>query len=197
MNKGFNFLSKFFAVILMAALLFSCGNDIKEVQDFLAEKNLPVGVNQGVHLIHTDSGRVKAKLISPLIYDFSNRKEHPYQEFPDGLEITSYDELGDSVTLTGEYAKSYIKTKISEVKGNVVIINHKDKSRLYTDQLFWDQSTHYIYTEKPFRLYRNKDSLKGVGFESNEDLTKRMTNNLSGVAYVKENNEAKTDSIKK
>ena len=188
---------KFFITLLLAALLFSCGNEIKEVQDFLAEKNLPIGVTQGVHLIHTDSGRVKTKLITPLMNDFSNRKEHPYQEFPEGLEVTTYDIMGDSVTLTGNYAKTYGKTLISEVKGNVVVTNHKDNSRLFTEQLFWDQKAHYIYTEQTFRLYRVMDTLKGSGFESNEDLTKRITNNLSGVAYVEESNEPVTESEKK
>ena len=187
---------KFFVAIFLAALLFSCGNDIKEVQDFLAEKNLPIGVAYDVHLIHTDSGRVKTKLITPLMNDFGIRTEHPYQEFPEGIEVTTYDKFGDSVTLIGNYAKTYSKTLISEVKGDVVVINHKDKSRLYTDQLFWDQNTHYIYTEKAFRLYRKLDTLKGSGFESNEDLTKVITSNPSGVVYVKESNDIETDSIK-
>ena len=197
MNKVINLSFKFFAATLLAVLLFSCGNDIKEVQDFLAEKNLPVGVAHEVYLIHTDSGMVKTKLITPLMNDFGNRKEHPYQEFPKGIEVTNYDKLGDSVTLIGDYAKTYTKTKISEVKGNVVVVNHKDNSRLYTDQLFWDQNTHYIYTEKAFKLYRKLDSLKGSGFESNEDLTKVITSNPSGVVYVEESNAVETGPVKK
>lgn len=196
MSNFVNLFCKFLAAMLLAALLFSCGNDIKEVQDFLAEKNLPIGVAQDVYLIHTDSGRVTTKLITPLMNDFGNREEHPYQEFPEGIEVTNYDKFGDSVTLIGKYAKTYSKTLISEVKGDVVVINHKDKSKLYTDQLFWDQNTHYIYTEKPFRLYTKLDTIKGVGFESNEDLTKVITNNISGVVYVKENNDIETDTIR-
>ena len=46
------------AAIIIVAMFFSCGNDIKEVQDFLAEKNLPIGAAKNVHLIHTDSGKV-------------------------------------------------------------------------------------------------------------------------------------------
>ena len=129
--------------------------------------------------------------------DFGNRENHPYQEFPEGIEITNYDELGDSLTLLGNYAKTYIKTKISEVKGDVVVINHKDKSRLYTDQLFWDQNTHYIYTEKAYKIYTKLDSFKGVGFESKEDLTKINMKNFSGVKYIEEVEEITTDTIRK
>ncbi len=180
---------KISAAIFLVALFFSCENDIKEIQDFLAEKNLPIGIAKKVYLIHTDSGYVKTKLISPLLHDFGNRTEHPYQEFPEGIKIITYDKFGDSVTLTANYTKTYAKTQISEIKGNVIITNHKEKSKLFTEQLFWDQNTHYIYTEKPFRLITKIDTLKGLGFESNEDLSKVTMKNFSGVVYINESNK--------
>lgn len=169
-------------------MFFSCGNDIKEVQDFLADKNLPVGVAKNINLIHTDSGRVKTKLLAPRLNDFSNRKEQPYQEFPKGLKLVTFDKLGDSITLLADYARAYGKTGISEVDGNVTVINHKEQTKLFTDQLFWDQNTHYFYTEKPFRLITVKDTINGRGFESNEDLSKATMKNISGTVYVNENN---------
>ena len=174
------------ATISLVAFFFSCGNNIKEVQDFLADKNLPVGVAKNVNLVHTDSGKIKTRLITPLLNDFSNRKEHPYQEFPEGIQITTFDKNGDSITLTANYTRSYSKTAISEVKDNVVVINHKDKTKLYTDQLFWDQTTHYIYTEKAFRLITATDTINGKGFESNEDLSKVTMKDISGSIYVNE-----------
>ena len=75
-------------VILMATLFFSCTNDIKEVRDFLADKNLPIGVAENINMVYKDSGNITTKMLSPLLYDFSNRKEHPYTEFPEGLHIT-------------------------------------------------------------------------------------------------------------
>ena len=58
------------------------------------------------------------------------------------------------------------------------------------------QKTHYIYTEKAFRLYRKLDSIKGSGFESNEDLSKVITSNPSGIVYVNESNEVANDNSK-
>jgi len=176
------------ATCSLVAFFFSCGNDIQEVQDFLADKNLPVGVAKSVHLIHTDSGAVKTKLITPLLNDFSNRRTHPYQEFPEGIQITTFDKNKDSVTLTANYCRSYAKTGISEVKDNVIVINHKDQSKLYTEQLFWDQNTHYIYTEKAFKLITKTDTINGKGFESKEDLSKVIMKDISGAIYVNESN---------
>jgi LPS export ABC transporter protein LptC len=176
------------ATSFLVAFFFSCGNNIKEVQDFLADKNLPIGVAKTVNLIHTDSGAVKTKLITPLLNDYSNRKTHPYQEFPEGIQITTFDKNQDSVTLTANYCRSYAKTGISEVNNNVIVINHKDQAKLYTEQLFWDQNTHYIYTEKAFKLITKTDTIIGKGFESNEDLSKVIMKDISGSIYVNESN---------
>jgi LPS export ABC transporter protein LptC len=181
-NKFFNI-----ATIFLVAMFFSCGNEIKEVEDFLAEKNLPIGTAKNVFLVYTDSGRVKTKLISPIMNDFSNREEHPYTEFPDGIKIISYDEKGDSVILTADYSVTYTKTNISEVKNNVKVINFADQTTLKTDQLFWDSNEHYIYTEKKFTLITKTDSIFGTGFESNEDLSKLNMKSISGTIYVNEN----------
>ncbi len=174
------------ATILLVALLFSCGNDLKEVQDFLADKNLPIGVAENVNLIHTDSGKVKNKFLTTLLHDYNNREKHPYQEFPKGVKIITFDKKGDSTTLLADYAIVYSKTGISEAKGNVKIVNHKEKSKLFTEQLFWDQTTHYIYTEKPFRLITKADTINGKGFESNENLSHVVMKNIDGAIYVKE-----------
>ena len=176
------------AAFLLAAMFFSCGNKIQEVEDFLADKNLPIGEVRDVYLVHTDSGKIKTKLISPLMLDFSNRKEHPYSKFPEGIKIVTFDKKGDSVILTADYSVSFNKTNISEVKGNVVVVNESDGSKLMTDQLFWDANEHYIYTEKKFTMISHFDTIKGIGFESNEDLSKvNMKSIHDSQIYVKDN----------
>ena len=96
------------AIIIMVAMFFSCGNEIKEVQDFLAEKNLPIGAAKNVFLIHTDSGLVKTVLRAPVMHDYSNREDHPYTLFPEGLKIVSFDAKGNkAVFATHEPPYSY------------------------------------------------------------------------------------------
>ena len=105
--------------------------------------------------------------------DFSNRQKHPYKEFPRGVKIINFENNGqDSITILGDYALSYTKTHISELRRNVVIINHNDVSKLETDQLFWDQKNKYLFTEKNFVLTKIDDTITGTGFESMENLRK-------------------------
>lgn len=160
-------------------MLFSCSNNTQEVRDFLASKNLPIGVAKDAFHVYKDSGRITSKLITPLLLDFSNRKKHPYNEFPKGIKIINF-EGKDSVTITGDFALSYSKTSVSEIKGNVVVLNHSENSRLETEQLFWDQKTKYFFSEKAFTLTTLKDTIYGIGFESKEDLSKHLAKKTTG-----------------
>ena len=187
MKKHIKISLKSIAIVGSIAMLFSCANSTKEVRDFLAAKNLPIGEAKNAYHVYKDSGRITSKLITPLMLDFSNRKSHPYSEFPNGIKIINFENKGkDSVTITGNYALSYSKTLVSEIEGNVVVINHTEKSRLETEQLFWDQNSQYFFTEKVFLLTTLKDTIKGVGFESKEDLSKHLEKNITGTLQTQE-----------
>ena len=75
---------------------------------------------------------------------------------------------------------SYLKTQISELIGNVVVINHSENSRLVTEQLYWDQNTKYFFSEKAFTLSTLKDTIYGVGFECKEDLSQHLAKKTIG-----------------
>lgn len=174
------------AIIFLVAMFLSCSNTSKEVQDFLADQNLPIGVAENINHVYTDSGYVKSKLSAALLFDFSNRKEHPYSEFPKGLKVVTFDKNGDSITISSDYGVSYSKTNVTEIRDNVVIENHRQRIKLYTDQLFWDQKTHFFYTEKEFLLTTPTDSIQGIGFESNENLSHWNMRKTKGNIYVKD-----------
>lgn len=176
------------AIISMIAMLFSCTNDAKEVRDFLADKNLPIAIAKDAYHVYKDSGKITSKLITPLLHDFSNRKDHPYNEFPKGIKIVSIGKNQiDSTTITGNYALSYNNTLISDIRGNVIITNHTDNVKLFTDQLYWDQKLQYFFTESQFLLVKDKDTFTGIGFESKENLTKWIAKETTGNLESKQN----------
>lgn len=175
------------AALFVVAMFFSCANSVQEVNDFLADKNLPVGESRDVRHVYKDSGRIVFRLNTPLLYDFSNREKHPYSEYPKGIKVVTISNSGeDSTTVTGDYAKSFNKTQISELIGNVVVYNHTEKSILKTPQLYWDQRTNYVFTEKKFSLITEGDTIRGKGFESNMDLTGWLLKKIKGDIQIKE-----------
>lgn len=177
--------------IFLFFLNISCSNNIKEVRDFLADKNLPIGVAENIKMVYKDSGNITRKILSPLVYDFSNRENHPYSEFPEGLHITKIYENGDSTTVKGKYAISYNKTQVSELRDQVVVINHAANYILKTSQIFWDQKNRYFLTEKQFIFITPTDTLQGEGFEATENLKKWQVRNNSGVLQVNDYAEDK------
>ena len=174
------------AVVVTTAMFFSCKNDAKEVRDFLADKNLPIGESYNIDHKHTDSGRIDIKMKAQVMLDFANRKEHPYSEFPKGIKITTIDKKSDSVTIEGNYARSYSLTNVSEIRDEVVVINHAERTKLTTSEVYWDQKTHYFFTEKKFTFYTLTDTINGFGFEASEDLKHWWVKNQSGVINIKE-----------
>ena len=172
----------------LVTMFFACSNDSNEVREFFTAKNLPIGVDINTNYVYKDSGRITSKMRTPMRNDFSNRNGHPYYEFPKGIELISFENNGkDSISIQGDYCLTYLKTNISELKGNVVIINHTDQSKLTTSQLFWDQNTNYFFSEKAFVLTSPENVMKGIGFESKKDLSKFLAKKMSGEILAEEN----------
>lgn len=186
MQSKLNIIFKSIATIFLVAMLFSCENNRQKINDFIADKNLPISVTKNIALIHTDSGKMKSKMITKLLHDFSNRKKHPYQEFPKGIKLITFEKNGDSTTIISDYARTFKNTEISEIKGNVIIINHKKNLKLLTDQLFWDQKENYFFSNKKSLLISGKDTLIGKdGFDANADLTNaNMMNNKGKLEII-------------
>jgi LPS export ABC transporter protein LptC len=181
-----NIIFKGIAITFLIAMLFSCVNNRKKINDFIADKNLPISVTKNIYLIHTDSGRMKSKMITKLLHDFSNRNKHPYQEFPKGIKLITFEKNGDSTTVTANYARTYKNTEVSEIKGNVIVINHNKNIKLLTEQLFWDQKENYFFSNKKTILISGKDTLIGNdGFDANSDLTNaNMMNNKGKLEII-------------
>lgn len=189
MNRK-TFLKQLLGALLLLFVLWSCENSSKEINDFLADKNLPISVAEHINMIHKDSGKVTSRMAAPLMWDFSNRELNPYNEFPKGIKIVQIKRITrDSVTITGDYAISYTNTGISEIIGNVVVINHSNGAILESEQMYRDQKENYFFTETPFTLYTENDTINGVGFESNGNLSNWILNNTSGDLNLETNNE--------
>ncbi len=68
----------------------------------------------------------------------------------------------------------------------MIIIGHAENNRLETDQIFWDQRTHYFFTETKFVFYTPLDTIYGTGFEASEDLKTWWVKNQTGVINIRE-----------
>jgi LPS export ABC transporter protein LptC len=135
-----------FFIAVVATILFSCESTFKDVQRMGTVEFSPVGQTENINLKYTDSGKVKAILVSPLMLDYSNL-EYGFNEFPKGVHVTLLEGNENKSFVESDYAITYAKTDIIDLQGNVKITS-AEGAVLETEQLFYDQKNEWFYTEK-------------------------------------------------
>lgn len=170
---------KVILLLAVALFLFSCENSLNTVRKSTLVEFSPIGEAKDLNLKYTDSGRIKAVLISPQMLDFS-QLEFPYTEFPKGINLTVYDEKGNKSFVTSNYAISYTGSSLIDLSGNVKITTH-DNKLLETEQIYYDQKNEWFFTQKPYK-YTNKGSvINGVGIDFSKDFKTLDTQQINGV----------------
>lgn len=177
---------KLLVTAIAVTTFFSCSEDFKEIQNLSKSNFDPQTEADTINLVYTDSGKVKAILISEKMLDFSNAK-FAFTEFPKGINLTVFDENNKENYVTSKYAKSHTKNGIVELLDSVVITTH-DGKKLFTDQLFYDQKNDWFYTEKYFKFKdENGDYFEGPGVDFSKDFKILNTQKNSG-SYKNSNN---------
>ncbi|NRD19352.1 LPS export ABC transporter periplasmic protein LptC [Winogradskyella eckloniae] len=153
---------------IVVTLFFSCTNDFSEIQKVGVLQNQPISEANLIDLKYTkfedDTVRLLANLMSPKMLDYSNRK-FKFSEFPDGIELRTYDDDGNRTTITSKYAIHYPQTDIIDLQGNVRIITHQNDT-LFTEQLFYNQKLEWLFTNEPWKY----GTLHGIGFDSDKSF---------------------------
>tara|TARA_A100000171_G_scaffold52535_1_gene71380 strand:- start:2107 stop:2679 length:573 start_codon:yes stop_codon:yes gene_type:complete len=168
--------------ILFVITLFSCEGNYSNVQKLQQADNLPFAEGKGVNMKYTDSGVVVANLKAPELLDFAN-KEFPYKEFPKGVELYFWQD-GKLSTVFSDYAILYEDTDLVDLRKNVVVVT-SDSVILKADQLYWDQSREWVYTDQPYQIQLKDGSVNnGESFDSNQDFTTFISRNNQGTQLI-------------
>jgi len=156
-------------ISFIVVLLYSCESNFKDVQRINTVAFSPSGETENINLKYTDSGKVKAILVSPLMLDYSNL-QYGFNEFPKGVHVTLFDQNNKKSYIVSDYAITYAKTDIIDLQGNVKITSD-DGKKLETQQLFYDQKNEWFYTEKKFKFTDvNGSFFEGPGVDFSKDF---------------------------
>lgn len=171
------------ATVFTVALLFiSCNS--KSAQELMGITNdlVPQGIAKDFTLYYNeyvksstafseiaDHSDLIAILKSPISEDFE-QLNFPYRVFPEGLELTLYEEGKPTTIIESNYGKLYSSTYIVNLEGAVKVRLY-DGSTLETEQLYWDRLNDWIFTEADF-VYTNVEDQtimhgKGLDFKRN------------------------------
>ena len=121
---------------------------------------------------------------------FFDKKEPTYQEFPKGIYLEQFDEaLTVQASLKADYAYYNEPDQHWTLRGNVHAMNRKGE-HFDTQELKWDQKTHRVYSDSAIHITREKSIIEGVGFESNEEMSKYTIMHPTGVFPIDDEEEA-------
>ena len=173
-------------LIVTALLCFACHKGEVEQSDEAQERqSIAVLTTDSVSTLISDSGITRYRIETPqwLVYD---KTDPPYQEFPEGVYLEQFDyDLSVQASLQSDYAYYNEKTQVWTLSGNVHALNRKGE-QFETPKLIWDQKSHRVYSDTTIHITRETSIIEGVGFESNEEMSKYTILNPTGVFPIKD-----------
>ena len=177
------------ALLLCMAMLFSCNNDMRNLQQLSIQKKFPQGEAFDFKLVYTDSTKVVAVVTSKLNKDFTNQRM-PYSEFPEGVKVEFYDQARHKNIVEANYGIIYPSSDMVELRDNVVLTTY-DGKKLKTSQLFWDQKEDWIFTDRKFSFTdETKGTVtNGIGMDFDKKFSTVKAHKTTGILAIEDNEE--------
>jgi len=176
---------KFTLIIpILFSIISSCENDIEQVQVFTEKNNLAIETGKTIQMNYTDSGYLKARVYAPLMERYANDEKN-YTEMKKGLTAYFFNRKRKVESyLHSKYAIRYDREKRMVARNDVVLVNIKGDT-LNTEELFWDENTQRIYSEKAVRITTPTEIIMGEGFESSTEFDKYKIFKIKGTISLK------------
>ena len=177
------------ALLLCMAMLFSCNNDMRNLQQLSIQKKFPQGEAFDFKIVYTDSTKVVAVVTSKLNKDFTNQRM-PYSEFPEGVKVEFYDQARHKNIVEANYGIIYPSSDMVELRDNVVLTTY-DGKKLKTSQLFWDQKEDWIFTDREFSFTdETKGTVtNGIGMDFDKKFSTVKAHKTTGILAIEDNEE--------
>jgi len=154
----------------VAFVVFSCsGNEAKEITDLSI---LPMQAVDNMFTVQTENGKLKNRMETDRMEHYENDSLKT-DLFLGSFAVYNYNDEGllETILLADKAKHTTRKIKDSEiweVTGNVSIQNVIKQETMETDTIYWDQSTHQIYTDSYIRMYSKDGYMQGYGMHSDD-----------------------------
>lgn len=171
------------AIIASCLLAGSCENDLTAIRN-LQQSKLSVDEVTGVESFFSQAGKMKAHLTAPYMLRYSDTL--PRVEFPNSLHVDFY---GDSLRI-----ESYLDARIGyyyETRNQIklvdsVVVIRLNGDTLKTQELYWDQNLHQLYTNTDVEIRQKTKTIYGKGFRSDEQLRNFTIDRIKGDLLVED-----------
>jgi LPS export ABC transporter protein LptC len=166
-----------FLGIAFALILASCEEKFIPPQTEITADELPSHESWNSTVVFSDSGNVKAVMNAGHIQVYAQKQ---YTLIDSNATVEFYRNGEHVSTLTGKRGKVDDVTKNIEMFDSVKVVN-KEGSTLTTEQLFWDNKTQRVSSDKFVRIITPSETIEGTGFESDQSLKNYTIYKVSGL----------------
>ena len=145
-----------------------------------AAQRIPDQESWNSTLITTDMGRITAKIWYGHMRKFNDQDVY---EFDQNIKVEIFNKKGRRTSwITADRGRLFEARKFMEAIGHVVAHSDSADITLFTERLQWDDKRKKIVSNDFVTLATAQDTLYGVGFESEADLTRWVIKNPRGVS---------------
>lgn len=169
-----------FVIILNFGFLVSCNEQKEHIAPGIYPKDsVAMMTTLGVNTLISDSGVIKYRIVAEQWK--VNQNLHPSRWiFDKGLFLEQFDEKFHVQSyIQCDTAYYYDTQRIWELLGRVRILT-KDGLRFSSEQLFWDENKHELYSYMFSNLITPTRQLQGTYFRSDEHMTHYFVSNSKG-----------------
>lgn len=148
----------------------------------------------GINTLISDSGKMKYRIVAEQ-WDVNQAKNPSRWIFEKGLFLEQFDEkFHIEAYIQSDTAYYFDQQKLWELRGRVRV-RTVDGLRFFSEELFWDQNRHELYSYKYSRLITPEREMEGTYFQSDERMTRYMVTNSKGSFVKGSTGESEGDSI--
>jgi len=177
------------ALFLIGMLLLgACSKQQEHIAPPIYDKDsVAMMTSYGVNTLISDSGVIKYRIVAER-WEVNDKVNPSRSIFDKGLFLTQFDEkFHIQAYIQCDTAYNYDKLKLWELRGRVRILT-KDGLRYSSEQLYWDERKHELYSYVYSHLVTPERELEGTYFRSDEYMTKYTVSNSKG-SFEKEDFE--------
>ncbi len=174
------------AFMLMLIAGAGCREEKKvDVASSLSMKGMPTMKTVNISTLISDSGITQYKIVSPL-WEVFDEVDTPYWRFPKGLYLQKFDRQFHVIASVAADSARYLKfERLWRLDGNVEL-RRMPGTLFQTQQLFWDERAHRLYSDSFIHVETPTHVIEGHGFVSNDQLTDYRIIHPEGIFPIEE-----------
>lgn len=171
---------RLFGLLCLLCVMASCQEAVEHTAPAIRDRDsVAVMTSYGVNTLISDSGVIKYRIVTER-WEVNQNRNLSRWIFDKGLFLEQFDEkFHVQGYIQCDTAYYYDKQRLWELRSRVRILT-KDGLRFMSQQLYWDELKHELYSYVFSRLITPERTLQGTYFRSDERMTHYIVTNSRG-----------------